>query len=64
MSRCKACNVVLDDFERTRKEQGRFIDLCRKCLSISNEAILDGQHNIEEYVSYVEFIKMLNDQGL
>lgn len=31
--RCLACNVVLTDFEATRKyETGSFIDLCNHCF--------------------------------
>lgn len=42
--RCKACNVILNDYELSRKEKETdlFLDLCGKCLTISNEAA----HNV------------------
>ena len=38
--RCKACNVILNDYELSRKEKDtdNFLDLCGRCLTISNEA--------------------------
>lgn len=34
MSRCRACNVILNEAELTKKDKmtGDFIDLCSKCL--------------------------------
>ena len=35
--RCKACNVILEDHELTKKDSnGRFFDLCSYCLASSN----------------------------
>ena len=38
--RCKACNIILSDYELSRKESetGEFIDLCNRCLTSSNQA--------------------------
>jgi len=38
--RCKACNVILNDYELSRKDKDTevFLDLCGRCLTISNEA--------------------------
>lgn len=35
--RCLACNVVLNDYEATRKDHMGFVDLCNKCYSPSAE---------------------------
>ena len=41
--RCKACDVILNDYELSRKDQdsGEFLDLCSSCLVSSNEAMLN-----------------------
>lgn len=61
MSRCKACDIILNEFEMTRRERNKYIDLCLKCLSTSNETLLEGKTNIE-LRSYDEVMEMLNDQ--
>ncbi len=35
MSRCRACDVILTDYEMTRKSSvtGEYVDLCNKCFS-------------------------------
>ena len=35
MSRCKACDVILNDYElsKTEPETGEFVDLCNRCLT-------------------------------
>ena len=34
--RCKACNVILDDAERVKKDiNGSYYDLCTDCLTVS-----------------------------
>jgi len=39
--RCKACNVLLDDWEIARKDKstGMYTDLCTECLTVSNEEL-------------------------
>ena len=41
--RCKACNIILSDYELSRKdsETGEFIDLCNRCLTSARE----GEYN-------------------
>jgi len=43
MSRCKGCDVILNDFELSKKdtETGEFLDLCNKCLTSARE----GEYN-------------------
>ena len=38
--RCRSCDVILADYELTRKDKdtGEFLDLCSNCLTHSNEA--------------------------
>ena len=40
MSRCKACDTILNQGEMSRKdaETGEFIDLCGSCYSVSDRA--------------------------
>jgi len=49
--RCKACNVILEDHELTKKDSnGHFFDLCSYCLSSSN--VLDDLNSdtlVENY---------------
>jgi len=41
MSRCKACNVILDEFELTATDTtGAHYDLCRECLKVSKKTEL------------------------
>lgn len=41
--RCKACNVILDDSELTKKDtNGDFIDLCGNCLHASSLIEVDN----------------------
>ena len=52
--RCRACNVILSEWELARKdkETDEFLDLCGTCLTYSNEASynvdLDVDININE----------------
>jgi len=40
--RCKACNVILEDTELTKKDaNGNFLDLCGVCLSATATAGVD-----------------------
>lgn len=53
--RCKACNVILDEFEMERKWPGYddFCDLCDKCFRASQEdydpEVVDIYPDIEEW---------------
>ena len=41
MSRCKACDTILNEHELKRKdpETDQYLDLCNECLDESNRAI-------------------------
>ena len=42
--RCKACNVILEDTELTKKDaNGNFLDLCGICLSATASAGVDTE---------------------
>ena len=43
MSRCKACDVILNESELKRRdpETNEFTDLCYECLDESNRAMLE-----------------------
>ncbi len=45
--RCLSCDVILSDFEATRKysKSGEFVDLCNKCFS----TIEDDVEVVENY---------------
>lgn len=55
MSRCKACDTILNDGElaRTEPETGEFLDLCGACLSVSDRA--SHQYDIDAPDFDVEF---------
>lgn len=49
--RCLACNVLLTDFEATRKsfDTDEFIDLCNHCFSfIKNDVIVVERDDLDE----------------
>jgi|10_taG_2_1085330.scaffolds.fasta_scaffold126979_2 hypothetical protein len=59
--RCKACNVLLEETELTRKDKltGQFIDLCNTCYKVSNETLIEyvtelpndaDRINIDEFI--------------
>ena len=59
--RCKACNVLLEETELTRKDKltGQFIDLCNICYKVSNETLIEyvtelpndaDRINIDEFI--------------
>jgi hypothetical protein len=39
--RCKACNIILENHELSRKDKitGEFLDLCSTCAQYSNDAL-------------------------
>lgn len=45
--RCLACNVLLTDFEATRRYtmSREFVDLCTHCLSATDDMILVSERN-------------------
>ena len=50
MSRCKACDVILNEQELKKidRETGFHLDLCNTCLSHSDEAMHDSHHELIE----------------
>ena len=55
--RCKACNVLLSDYEATRKNDNGFIDLCNYCYkSVCEDVPSDLDSNIidKEVITYNE----------
>lgn len=48
MSRCKACDVILTEYELKKKdrETGLHLDLCNSCLAHSDEAMHDSFNNL------------------
>ena len=44
MSRCKACDVILSEYELKKKDAntGEYLDLCGECARHSNDALMDG----------------------
>ena len=52
--RCKACNVILDDTELTKKDaNGNFIDLCNTCLSAGGAVEVDNDTFVTNYQNEV-----------
>jgi hypothetical protein len=56
--RCKACNEILSDYELSRKDRdsGEFLDLCGRCLTTSNEAMLNYSTTTERTGEPIENI--------
>jgi hypothetical protein len=55
MSRCKACDVILSEYELKKKDAntGEYLDLCGECARHSNDALMDGfneSYNKDEYI--------------
>ena len=62
MSRCKACDVILNDYELNRidHQTGHHLDLCNECASYSNDAVLDEVNKIFDSLSSNEIDSMIN----
>lgn len=65
--RCQACDILLSDYESTRKNitTGEYIDLCNKCYSYVKDTIvtidrpdleesIDNEEEILDYVSPID----------
>ena len=50
MSRCKACDVILNEYELKKKDRntGLHLDLCNGCLLQSNEALHESEEPIQK----------------
>jgi hypothetical protein len=66
MSRCKACDVIMNEFEMRRIDRatGDYSELCSDCLSASNEATQDSpMHTIlDDVVNPFEFLADMEEQ--
>jgi len=52
--RCKACNVILDDTELTKKDQnGDFIDMCNNCHYAAGAVEVDNDMFVTNYQNEV-----------
>ena len=51
--RCLACNVMLSDFEATRKyaESGKYVDICNSCL-----------HTVPDFPNTIERSDLMYDE--
>lgn len=68
--RCVICNVMLSDFEATRKsaETGEYLDTCCKCLAYTKQATVDNfnlmdaedHSNMEANIDSEEYTWMLD----
>jgi hypothetical protein len=53
--KCKACDVLLDDYETVKKDaSGDYFDLCSYCLSVSIGTLEDGCGNITDEIPFDE----------
>tara|TARA_R110000823_G_scaffold215618_1_gene345214 strand:+ start:936 stop:1124 length:189 start_codon:yes stop_codon:yes gene_type:complete len=55
MSRCKACDVILSEYELKKKDTntGGYLDLCGECARHSNAALMDSYsagYSEEEFI--------------
>lgn len=66
MSRCKACDVIMNEFEMRRIDRatGDYSELCSDCLSASNEATNDSPMQIilDDGVNPFEFLADMEEQ--
>jgi hypothetical protein len=66
MSRCKACDVIMNEFEMRKIDRatGDYSELCSNCLSASNEATTDSPMQIilDDLVNPFEFLADMEEQ--
>ena len=67
MSRCKACDVIMNEFEMRRIDRatGDYSELCSDCLSASNEATTTDspmQNTLDDVVNPFEFLADMEEQ--
>lgn len=68
--RCRVCNVLLSDFESTRRnaDTGEYLDTCCKCLAyiktptVDNYSLMDSEDdsNMEQNIDTEEFTWMVD----
>jgi hypothetical protein len=61
MMRCKICDVILSDYECTKKDSnGEYLDTCGQCLSSIREALQE----FDEDIPYKYDIGLDNDEEI
>ena len=62
MSRCKACDVILNEYELKRidHQTGQHLDLCNECASYSNDAVLEEVNKVFDNLNEEELDRILN----
>jgi protein-arginine kinase activator protein McsA len=62
MSRCKSCDVILNEYELKKIDHltGHHLDLCNACAAHSNEALMDEVNKIFDSLSSNEIDSMIN----
>ena len=62
MSRCKACDVILNEYELKRidHQTGHHLDLCNECASQSNDAVLEEVNKVFDNLNEEELDRILN----
>ena len=51
--RCKACDVILEDYElRAKDSYGNYFDMCYNCISGGSLGLEEDLGNITEETSY------------
>lgn len=62
--RCRACDVVLTDFESTRKsvKTGEYIDMCDKCFQFT-KAYIEVEER-EDLRSYEELAPHITEEDI
>ena len=52
MSRCKACDTILTEFEMKRIDfnTDAHLDLCYNCMVVSNRALLEEDGEVEQTI--------------
>lgn len=48
MSRCKSCDVILNEYELKKIDHltGHHLDLCNACAAYSNEALMESSDTL------------------
>jgi protein-arginine kinase activator protein McsA len=62
MSRCKACDVILNEYELKRidHQTGQHLDLCNECAAHSNDAVLEEVNKVFDSLSNEELDRLVN----
>ena len=60
MSRCKSCDVILNEYELKKIDHltGLHLDLCNECAAHSNEAVLEETNKVFDNLSNEQLDRM------